>query len=49
MVSALTSTKDIERGREAGADGYVTKPFRIASLIRAVEGALPEPRQEKLA
>lgn len=49
MVSALADTQDIERAREAGADGYVTKPFRIASLIRAVEEALPEPRQEKLA
>src|SRR5690606_15472612 len=40
MLSAMADPRDIHRGREAGADGYLTKPFRLANLIRTVEGAL---------
>ncbi|HBE73384.1 MAG TPA: two-component system response regulator [candidate division Zixibacteria bacterium] len=32
MVTAKTQDKDIETGLSAGADYYVTKPFRIAEL-----------------
>ena len=32
MVTAKTSGKDIETGISAGADHYITKPFKIAEL-----------------
>lgn len=40
MLSAMAEPRDIELGHAAGADGYLTKPFRLANLIRTVEGAL---------
>lgn len=40
MLSAMADPRDIQMGHEAGADGYLTKPFRLANLIRTVEGAL---------
>ena len=33
MVTAKSGPRDIEAGREAGADHYVTKPFRLAELV----------------
>jgi DNA-binding response OmpR family regulator len=33
MLSNATASNDIVRGLDAGADDYLTKPFRIASLL----------------
>ncbi|HBE73750.1 MAG TPA: hypothetical protein DDW31_06675 [candidate division Zixibacteria bacterium] len=33
MVTAKSGPQDIEAGREAGADHYITKPFRLAELV----------------
>lgn len=41
MVSAKKTTEDMERGQQAGADEYVTKPFKsmeMAQLIKAYIG-----------
>ncbi len=37
MVTAKTGKKDIEAGRDAGADHYITKPFRLADLIDRIK------------
>lgn len=42
MVSAKKSSEDVERGKKAGADEYVTKPFKsadVAKLIKSYLGA----------
>ena len=36
MVTAKTSTEDERRGRAAGADEYLRKPFSPLELLRAV-------------
>ncbi len=36
LVSALTQVEDVERGRAAGADDYLAKPFRLEDLTRRV-------------
>jgi len=41
MISARTRPADVDRGREAGADGYVTKPFDpddVISVVRRLAG-----------
>lgn len=38
MVSAKKTAEDVERGKKAGADEYITKPFKsaeVASLIKS--------------
>lgn len=37
MVTAKTSGKDIETGLSAGADHYITKPFKIAELTDKIK------------
>lgn len=37
MVSAKKTSEDIERGEKAGADEYVTKPFRSAEMARLIK------------
>jgi DNA-binding response OmpR family regulator len=37
MVTAKTSGKDIETGLSAGADHYLTKPFKIAELSQKIK------------
>ena len=39
MVTACTQESDLAKGRELGVDGYVTKPFDPADLVRAVRKA----------
>ena len=42
-IEALTAKAmrgDEERGRRAGVDAYVTKPFRISQVIEVVEKLL---------
>src|SRR5258706_3189050 len=36
FLSALTTPDDIDRGRNLGADDYVTKPFAIHDLLTVI-------------
>lgn len=40
MLTAKKSSADQGRGMEAGADAYVTKPFKSGKIIEIVEGLL---------
>ena len=42
MVTAKTSGKDIETGLAAGADHYITKPFRMTELSSMIHVLLGE-------
>lgn len=37
MVTAYKSREDRVRGEQAGADGYITKPFKSAMLIETIQ------------
>jgi CheY-like chemotaxis protein len=37
-LSAKAMATDMERATEAGIDGYITKPFRIAQVLSVVQG-----------
>ena len=39
-VSANAMPKDIEKGKKAGFDGYITKPINVKELLGKVEGML---------
>ena len=40
FLSAKTERKDVRKGMELGADDYLTKPFKEAELIGAIESRL---------
>lgn len=40
FLSALSEKKDIRKGMEIGADDYITKPFKIDEIKKAVEARL---------
>ena len=40
LLTGKKSSQDLERGRLAGADAYITKPFKSAKLLEAVEQLL---------
>ncbi len=40
MMTAKSAVTDIARGLSLGADGYVTKPFKISGLVSAVNTVL---------
>ncbi|MDC9725709.1 MAG: response regulator [Gammaproteobacteria bacterium] len=42
ICSSSTSEDDIEKGFEAGADAYITKPFIEYELMKAIEHYLGE-------
>jgi len=49
MLTARKNSQDMERGLQAGADAYITKPFKSAQLIGTIERLLsccPEQRFE---
>ncbi len=39
-LSAKAMATDMERASDAGIDGYITKPFRIAQVLSVVESYL---------
>jgi CheY-like chemotaxis protein len=41
-LSAKAMATDMERATDAGIDGYITKPFRIAQVLSVVESYLEE-------
>lgn len=47
FFSAKTENKDIRMGLEAGAAGYVTKPFEPEELLLTIERCLSERRYSK--
>ncbi len=40
MLTAKKSTQDRDKGLEAGASAYVTKPFKSARIIEIIQGLL---------
>jgi two-component system, OmpR family, phosphate regulon response regulator PhoB len=44
MLTAAGQEADRDRGREAGADEYLTKPFSPLALLALVEALVPETR-----
>ena len=42
MLTAAAQRDDIERGRAAGADEYLTKPFSPVRLLTLVDALVPE-------
>lgn len=40
MLTAKKSSIDLERGRTAGADAYITKPFKSVKVLEVIEGLL---------
>jgi DNA-binding response OmpR family regulator len=42
MLTAAAQRDDVERGRAAGADDYLTKPFSPVRLLTLVDTLVPE-------
>lgn len=40
MLTAKKSSVDLERGKVAGADAYITKPFKSVKVLEVIEGLL---------
>ena len=40
MLTAKKSSLDLERGRLAGADAYITKPFKSVKVLEVIEGLI---------
>jgi DNA-binding response OmpR family regulator len=40
MISGMAENYDRRKDREAGADGFITKPFSLAELAEKVDGLL---------
>src|SRR5512140_1054857 len=40
MLSAKKSNIDLDKGKLAGADAYITKPFKSVKVIEIIEGLL---------
>lgn len=40
MLTAKKSSIDLERGKLAGADAYLTKPFKSVKVLEVIEGLL---------
>ena len=45
MLTAKKSNQDVERGRQVGADAYITKPFRSARVMEVIEGLIGKQSQ----
>lgn len=42
FLTAKKSQLDLERGRLAGADAYLTKPFKAVKVLQVIEGLIGE-------
>lgn len=42
MVSAKKTGEDVEQGRKAGADEYITKPFKSAEVAKLIKSYLDD-------
>jgi CheY-like chemotaxis protein len=40
MLTAKKSSLDLERGKLAGADSYITKPFKSVKVLEVIEGLI---------
>jgi DNA-binding response OmpR family regulator len=40
LLTAKKSSNDLERGRLAGADAYITKPFKSVKVLEVIEGLI---------
>jgi CheY-like chemotaxis protein len=40
MLTAKKSSADLERGKSAGADAYITKPFKSVKVLEVIEGLI---------
>ena len=40
LLSAKSSERDLEMGKEVGADAYLTKPFRTQELLKVIKDLL---------
>lgn len=47
VLSGWTFDSDIEAAREAGADGYLSKPFRRSDLLDSVDTVLARAAQRQ--
>ena len=46
-VTAYAAKGDEERIRDAGAEGYVSKPISVMKFVEAVRALLPQPGEEE--
>ena len=44
MFSAKAQPRDVERGKQAGADAYITKPFEPQALLEQVQELIAKLR-----
>jgi DNA-binding response OmpR family regulator len=49
IFTVLDSEAHKKRGRDAGADGYAAKPFKIEALLAEVKRQIAKKRQNKLS
>ncbi len=42
FLTARGADGDLEAGRKAGADGFMTKPFQTVEVLKQIERLLPE-------
>jgi CheY-like chemotaxis protein len=47
MLTAKKSSADLERGRTAGADAYITKPFKSVRVLEVIDGLIKASRAGK--
>jgi len=46
MVSAASEETSVVKGLDAGADGYITKPFRRQELLARIAGLLAAVKED---
>lgn len=47
ILSAKVQKLDVERGKEVGADAYITKPFKSEELLATIKDLLNKPSYEE--
>jgi len=48
ILSAKVQQSDIEKGKEVGADAYITKPFKAEELLAKINEMLASPPKPKI-